>query len=51
MRNNINDLEAMRIVGHPIVAADAHIEKKKAKIVTKARGGDGVIREVVDFII
>lgn len=50
--NDINDLEAMRIVGYPIAPADAHIEIKKiAKIVTKTCGGDGVIREVVDFII
>lgn len=50
--NDINDLEAMEVVGYPIAPADAHIEIKKiAKIVTKARGGNGVIREVVDFII
>lgn len=50
--NDINDLEAMKIVGYPIAPADAHIEIKKiAKIVTKTRGGDGVVREVVDFII
>lgn len=50
--NDINDLEAMEVVGYPIAPADAQIEIKKiAKIVTKARGGDGVIREVLDFII
>lgn len=49
--NDINDLEAMKIVGYPIAPANAHIEIKKiAKIVTRARGGDGVIREVVDLI-
>jgi len=49
--NDINDLEAMEVVGYPIAPADAHIEIKKiAKIVTKVRGGDGVIREIVDFI-
>jgi len=50
--NDINDLEAMEVVGYPIAPADAQIEIKKiAKIVTKARGGDGVIREVLDFIM
>jgi len=44
----------MKIVGYPIVPADAHItcrDKKIAKIITKAKGGDGIIREIEDFIV
>jgi len=50
--NDINDLQVMKIVGYPIAPADAHAKIRRiAKIVTKARGGNGVIREIVDFII
>ncbi len=50
--NDINDLEAMKIVGYPIAPADAHIEVKKiAKIITKTMGGDGVIRELLDIFM
>ena len=49
--NDVNDLEAMKIVGVPIAPHDAH-EKilNIAKIITKAKGGDGVIRELFDLI-
>ena len=50
--NDINDLEAMKIVGYPIAPANAHVEVKKiAKLVTRAKGGDGVIRELLDIFI
>ena len=50
--NDINDLEAMKIVSYPIAPVDAHIEIKKiAKIITKAKGGEGIIREIADFIV
>ena len=50
--NDINDLEAMKIVGYPIAPADAHVEVKKiAKIITKTIGGDGVIRELLDIFL
>ncbi|MBA7589843.1 2-keto-3-deoxy-D-glycero-D-galacto-9-phosphonononic acid phosphatase [subsurface metagenome] len=50
--NDINDLEAMKIVGYPIAPADAHVEVKKiARIITKTIGGDGVIRELLDIFM
>lgn len=50
--NDINDLEAMKMVGYPIAPADAHIEIKKiSKIITKTIGGDGVIRELLDIFM
>lgn len=50
--NDINDLEAMKIVGHPIAPSDASREVKKiAKIITKAKGGEGVIRELLGGIL
>lgn len=42
----------MKIVGYPIAPANAHVEVKKiAKLVTRAKGGDGVIRELLDIFI
>jgi len=50
--NDLNDLEAMKIVGYPIAPTNAHVEVKKiAKLVTRAKGGDGVIRELLDIFI
>ncbi len=50
--NDINDLEAMKIVGYPIAPADAHVEVKKiARIITKTMGGNGVIRELLDIFM
>jgi 3-deoxy-D-manno-octulosonate 8-phosphate phosphatase KdsC-like HAD superfamily phosphatase len=43
----------MKNVGYPILPADAHTyrDKKIAKIITKTMGGDGIIREITDFIV
>ncbi|NQU81378.1 MAG: HAD hydrolase family protein [Bacteroidetes bacterium] len=50
--NDLNDLEVMKIVGFPVAPADAHPDiKSLAKLVTKAKGGEGVIRELSDLII
>ncbi|HCJ65795.1 MAG TPA: haloacid dehalogenase [Elusimicrobia bacterium] len=47
--NDINDLEVMRYVGFPIAPANAHPKVRKiAKIITKTKGGCGVIREFFD---
>ena len=49
--NDINDKEAMEYVGWPIAPADAHADVKKvARIVLKAKGGHGVVRELLDEI-
>ena len=47
--NDINDLEAMKIVGFSVAPADAAKKIKKiAKIITGARGGEGVVRELLN---
>lgn len=50
--NDVNDLDAMRMVGFPVAPADAHpYVLKIAKHVTKARGGEGVIKEVSEILL
>lgn len=50
--DDINDLEVMEQVGYSCCPSDAvQIIKNTANYVTKARGGQGVIREVVEMII
>jgi len=49
--NDVNDLEAMQIVGIPICPADAHQDIKNiSKYILKKKGGKGVIREFNDLI-
>ena len=49
--NDLNDLEIMKIVGFPVAPADAHSEIIKIScLVTKAKGGEGVVRELFDII-
>ena len=50
--DDINDLEAIKLVGYGCAPADAVPQvKEAAKFVTKAKGGGGVIREVVNKLI
>ena len=50
--NDINDLEVMRFVGLPVSPADGHWRVKEvAKYVTRAKGGEGVIRELYDLLV
>lgn len=50
--DDINDLETIKAVGYGCCPADAMPEVKAvAQYVTKATGGEGVIREIVDKII
>lgn len=50
--NDINDLEAMKLVGYPIAPSDANNRIKDiAKIVVKRDGGDGVIRDFFENIL
>lgn len=50
--NDVNDLEIMKIVKYPLAPQDAHPQVKKiARFVTKAKGGDGVIKEIFDRLI
>lgn len=46
--NDLNDLDVMKIVGFPVASADAHPQiKKVAKLITRAKGGEGVINELL----
>ena len=50
--NDINDKEAMETVGITFCPADAHDSIKDiSNHVLKTKGGDGVIRELLDLII
>jgi YrbI family 3-deoxy-D-manno-octulosonate 8-phosphate phosphatase len=50
--NDVNDLDAMRLVGYPVGPADAHPKVLAiAKHVTKARGGGGVIKEISEILL
>ena len=49
--NDVNDLEAMQVVGLPVAPADAHPSIIAiAKYVTRAKGGEGVIRELSEYV-
>lgn len=50
--DDINDIEVIKNVGYGCCPADAMPQVKKvAKYVTKAKGGEGVIREIVEKIL
>lgn len=50
--NDVNDLPAMRLVGISASPADGHSEVLKCcRHITKAKGGEGVIREIADLIL
>ena len=50
--NDLNDLEVMKIVGFPVAPADAHPKiKRLAKLITKAKGGEGVVKELSDYLM
>ncbi len=50
--NDVNDLEAMGIVGLSVGVADAHASiMTSANYITKAYGGRGAVREICDFLL
>lgn len=50
--NDVNDLPAMALVGWPAAVADAHPEVlSAARVVMRARGGRGAVRELADRVI
>ena len=52
MSDDMNDLPVMRRVGLPIAVANAVAEVKKvAHYSTKARGGEGAVREVCEKVL
>tara|TARA_Y100000816_G_C25823443_1_gene430834 strand:- start:2 stop:493 length:492 start_codon:yes stop_codon:yes gene_type:complete len=49
--NDINDKEVMEIVGYSFCPSDAHVSiKKLSNHIFDTKGGNGVIRELLDFI-
>ena len=49
--NDVNDLEAMQAVGLPVAPADAHPSIIAiAKHITHAKGGEGVIKELSEYV-
>jgi len=50
--DDLNDLPVMRRVGLPVAVADARPEVKAAALyITRAKGGEGAVREVLDAIL
>lgn len=50
--NDINDEACMRLVGLPIAVADAFpAALRAAKYITRAKGGMGAVREVIELLI
>ena len=49
--NDINDISALKIVGCPLAVADSYKEIDRYVIYkTKAKGGEGAVREICDLI-
>ena len=49
--NDINDVNVMRACGMSLCPADSHpLVKKTANLVMKKKGGNAVVRELVEFI-
>ena len=50
--DDLNDLPIFRLAGFSVCPADTYqYIKEQADLVTKARGGEGVLREVADLIL
>jgi len=50
--NDINDIECIKYVGLGVAVKDAYPEVKNvAKLVTQKNGGEGAVRETVDYIL
>ena len=50
--DDVGDIELMRKVGFAVAVADATNEARAAaKYVTKAKGGRGAVREVIDMLL
>lgn len=50
--NDVNDFEAMQMVGYAVCPVDAHPAiRSLASLVLSTRGGEGVIREIADRLV
>jgi len=49
--NDLNDLETMKITGHPVCPKDAYSEIKDiSKLILAVNGGEGIIRELIKYL-
>ena len=49
--NDINDEDVMKIVGLTFCPSDSHISIKKiSNYILESKGGDGIVREIIDLI-
>jgi YrbI family 3-deoxy-D-manno-octulosonate 8-phosphate phosphatase len=49
--NDLNDVEVMQVVGFPVCPKDAYPDAKRiACLVIPVNGGDGVVRELLNYI-
>jgi 3-deoxy-D-manno-octulosonate 8-phosphate phosphatase (KDO 8-P phosphatase) len=52
MGDDVNDLSAMAVVGHPAAPSNAHpLVLARASIVTTRTGGNGAVRELIDHLV
>lgn len=50
--DDVNDLEAMKVVGMTCCPSDASLEVKKiSHIVSNKKGGEGAVREIIELIL
>ena len=50
--NDMNDLEVMKAVSYSLAPVDANDKIKKiAQIIVQKKGGEGVIKEILDDIL
>tara|TARA_B100000795_G_C22762916_1_gene424397 strand:+ start:762 stop:1268 length:507 start_codon:yes stop_codon:yes gene_type:complete len=50
--NDLNDFKAMKICGYSVCPSDSHYKIKQiADIVLESKGGEGVVRELVENIL
>jgi YrbI family 3-deoxy-D-manno-octulosonate 8-phosphate phosphatase len=50
--NDLNDYQAMKLCGYTLCPSDSHIKIKEiSDVVLKARGGGGVVRELLEDVL
>jgi YrbI family 3-deoxy-D-manno-octulosonate 8-phosphate phosphatase len=50
--NDLNDLEAMRLVGYPVCPSDAHAAIREiSRVILSCPGGSGAVRELCDMLL
>jgi 3-deoxy-D-manno-octulosonate 8-phosphate phosphatase (KDO 8-P phosphatase) len=50
--DDINDLPILRVIGFPAAPSNAvEIVKEQAQYISKSNGGDGAVREIIEYIL